>query len=293
MSAEAALHWAGQTGVWVAALLGLVLVIRRPFAKQFGAQATYWLWALPAIRLVMPELRVLPATQSPPVRPDTLPTLSAVPTADADAAVAGAAALPPAAAPLLLALWLGVAALGFSIVQARHQRFRRAVIARSRPAPELVSALAETASQAGLRRVPDLRLDPAGLGPLVMGAVRPVVVLPADAAVRFSSAQLRHALLHECVHIRRRDLWAAHAALLFRALNWPNPLAHLAAPAFRADQEAATDAHVLRVSGDVVGYAETLLRAARHGAPTSDAPGPDALGLALSSPPHPSLETEP
>ena len=289
MSAEAALHWAGQTGAWVAALLGLVLLIRRPFAKAFGAQATYWLWALPAIRLLMPELRVLPAPDAPThtvQSPASATMREPNPLFPTDTALATDAL--QGMVPTLLALWAGGAVLWFAHTHFRHQRFRRALVARSRPATDFQPVLQNAAHRAGLRRLPELRLDPDGAGPLVMGLFRPLVVLPANAETRFSPAELRHALLHECAHIRRRDLWAAHAALLFRAANWPNPLVHFAAPAFRADQEAATDAHVLRLSGDAVGYAQTLLNAARHATA-----GPDALGLTLSSPPHPSLETEP
>lgn len=45
-----------STYISVALLIGLVLVIRRPFARAFGAKAAYALWALPLARLVMPPL---------------------------------------------------------------------------------------------------------------------------------------------------------------------------------------------------------------------------------------------
>ncbi|MEM9740683.1 MAG: M56 family metallopeptidase [Pseudomonadota bacterium] len=40
----------------VALLIGLVLLVRRPFARAFGAKAAYALWALPLARLVMPPI---------------------------------------------------------------------------------------------------------------------------------------------------------------------------------------------------------------------------------------------
>ena len=40
----------------VGLLVLLVLAIRKPFAKRYGAKAAYLLWALPLARFVMPPL---------------------------------------------------------------------------------------------------------------------------------------------------------------------------------------------------------------------------------------------
>lgn len=58
MTVEAFTVWGLQTGLMVSFLIGLVLVIRRPFARYFGANAAYALWLLPAIRLVLPPMTV-------------------------------------------------------------------------------------------------------------------------------------------------------------------------------------------------------------------------------------------
>ena len=51
-------EWGLQTGLVVSLLIGLVLIIRRPFARYFGAGAAYALWLLPAIRLFLPTMTV-------------------------------------------------------------------------------------------------------------------------------------------------------------------------------------------------------------------------------------------
>ena len=53
---QAFLTSALQTSFAVSALVLLVLIIRQPVAKIFGARAAYTLWALPLIRLVLPPL---------------------------------------------------------------------------------------------------------------------------------------------------------------------------------------------------------------------------------------------
>ena len=37
-------------------LMGFVLLVRKPAQRAFGPQLAYWLWALPALRLVTPPL---------------------------------------------------------------------------------------------------------------------------------------------------------------------------------------------------------------------------------------------
>ncbi len=58
--------FAFETIAWTGALIALVLVLRRPVSRHFGAQAAYALWALPFLRLLMPPI-VLPAEIAPPV----------------------------------------------------------------------------------------------------------------------------------------------------------------------------------------------------------------------------------
>ena len=104
------------------------------------------------------------------------------------------------------------------------------------------------------------------LGPLVSGFIRPVIILPKNFEANFSARQQFFALTHELAHIKRGDLWAALGVLVFRALNWLNPLVHFSATKFRIDQEAACDAYVLSVIGGGAqtrhNYAQTLIRSA-------------------------------
>ena len=251
--------WALQTGVAVAVLIGLVLLIRRPFAKAFGAQATYWLWALPALRTVMP-----PWTWKPAMLPRADEPLAAPPAAPVAAVdTPGLAAPSPAFdwALVLLGFYLAVAALYLTWTLWRHHAFRRHALESATP---ITLAEVDSAARAlGLRRTPDLVEAVDSTGPLTFGLLRPVVVLPHGFALTYDSEARRHVLLHEFAHTKRRDLWAAHAALLFRAVHWPNPLAHIAARSFRADMEAACDAHVLRVArAHAPAYAHTLIQSA-------------------------------
>ena len=282
---EAFAGWVLQTGTMVAALLGLVLIIRRPFAKFFGAGATYALWAIPVARLFMPGLTWPRALTPDWLIPDPAPAPSPV-TAYAPDIPSPAVPFdttPPAPLPTaeiattqggvnLLTIghmiWLSVAAIWLLRQLGQQMRWARAVNRLTDPCPASLASEIEAAKQiVGLKTTPLVRLSRDGMGPCVTGLFRPVVLLPQSFEQTFDPQQRQFALVHEFVHIRRGDLFAALAALIFRALNWPNPIVHWAVRAFRLDQEAACDATVMRLLGHdastTTSYARTLVQAAK------------------------------
>jgi beta-lactamase regulating signal transducer with metallopeptidase domain len=92
--------------------------------------------------------------------------------------------------------------------------------------------------------------------------MRPRLVTPADFGQRFSPAEQRLIRAHELAHIDRQDGRIAALAVTAAWVCWFNPLAHIALAAFRADQELACDATVLRRMPNARrAYAAALLRA--------------------------------
>lgn len=106
--------------------------------------------------------------------------------------------------------------------------------------------------------------SPEADGPLACGVVRRLVVLPLDFAERFDRKERALALLHKVGHHRRGDLFANWIALIVLAAHWWNPIAWLAHPAFRTDQELANDAFVLAScpASDRADYARAIAKAA-------------------------------
>ncbi len=286
MSASLILDWGLQTGLAVGLLIGFVLLIRRPFAKIFGAKAAYTLWALPFIRLVLPQItvpRLFPqAASSAPPTPEFLYLSGLEPTA---ATPDWTALITPA----LLTIWLVGAAAFFLLSWLRHASLADKMVYQSVPAPAHLSGSIKAALRmSGLKRRPHIRLSDGGDGPLVTGFLRPVVILPHNFETSLTAPQQRYALIHEFTHLRRGDLWVALAWLIFRALNWPNPLVHYAMRYFRSDQEAACDASVLGAMGGsraaIADYAETLVQAAKAAARRGETPKQAALALTIHHP---------
>lgn len=94
--------------------------------------------------------------------------------------------------------------------------------------------------------------------PMVYGLFSPKIVLPAQ---QYSETQYRYILLHEWMHIRRKDLWKKALMLAVAVLHWYNPACWLMLLLFNQDIELACDADVLRASGKAehAGYAHVLL----------------------------------
>jgi beta-lactamase regulating signal transducer with metallopeptidase domain len=82
-------------------------------------------------------------------------------------------------------------------------------------------------------------------GPLLLGLLRPRIVLPADFEQRYTPTEQALIVAHEQAHLLRGDLYAQALAAAMQVLFWFNPLVHLAAARFRYDLELACDQTVL------------------------------------------------
>jgi len=236
--------WFLTNMAWASCAMLLVLIVREPVARLFGAGPAYALWLLPALRLVAPPLPAFAPEISP-----TLPPLTLI------VSVEEAAPLPPDGGPgqwvpLLLAIWAGGAAV-FLLWQ--YLSYRRFVRGLDRSARGL-------GDHRGLKLIESDEVD----GPVALGLIRRRIVVPADFERRYSPEERRLALDHEAVHHRRGDLWWNHLGLVILALNWFNPLAWLAFRAFRADQELACDAAVTAAAApeERHHYARALIKSA-------------------------------
>ena len=96
--------------------------------------------------------------------------------------------------------------------------------------------------------------------PFVYGVFRPVICLPEG----LEEAERRYVLLHERMHIRRRDHILKAVSFLMLAVYWYNPLVWLAYRLLSYDIELACDEAVIRQMSnqEQSDYAETLLRCA-------------------------------
>lgn len=288
------LNWGLRTGVVISGLIGLVLLLRRPFARYLGAEATFLLWSLPLLRLCLPDIKLAGKPQGvfidydrflviggPEVSPQTAAPLT--PTTEVITAQAQTFISPQFIMGAIVMVWLTGALVWLSYHLIQHVRYGRLLRHVSMDGPhDLNPLIVKALNLVGLKKTPTIKIAPKNIGPLVSGLINPIVVLPKEFEHDYDDEAKLFALVHEFSHIKRRDLWAAFAALCFRALHWYNPLVHYAARHFRADLEAACDAYSLsKFKGQdtaAYDYARALLVAEHSETPTARIP---SLSLAL------------
>ncbi|HEV2694504.1 MAG TPA: M56 family metallopeptidase, partial [Verrucomicrobiae bacterium] len=88
--------------------------------------------------------------------------------------------------------------------------------------------------------------------------------IPKSLAEHFSDEQMRAVLLHELIHLRRRDVWMNFLQALVQIAYWWHPLVWMAnARIRRVREEAVDDAVMVALRDEAEAYAPTLLEVAK------------------------------
>ncbi|MFZ2029017.1 MAG: M56 family metallopeptidase [Vitreimonas sp.] len=222
----------------LAAGIAVVLLLRAPARRWFGARVAYFLWLLPVLAagacFLPPRIeRLMIAEPLAPVS-SSFSTLASVPQA----------AIPHLEPVVWLIIWCVGCVLSVAILTLRQGRFSRA-LGRLRPRNDLGAGVfgAESCTH----------------GPAVIGVLRPIIVTPADFDQRFSNEERRIVLAHERAHLAQGDPLINALVVTLQCASWFNPFVHLGARALRLDQELAADATVLATSARRT-YAEAILK---------------------------------
>lgn len=267
--------------VWSAAWIVVALRLFVPFS--FPAGWSPWnLLAQPAT-----ESRVsVSATAGQPAALEAAATKTAALPDDAAATIAaaateGSADISPVASSaqpaanlasaswsresVLAAVWLAGIALLIAVRLVASWSFRRRLRSAVPVADERFwRVLRGEWQRSGLpraRALPCLE-TPAVAAPALYGLLRPRLLLPPGLIARLTDDELRHVVLHELGHWRRRDLLAQELMHAAAVLHWFNPLAWIASRLARIDCELACDEFVLRrePADHASAYGETLLK---------------------------------
>jgi bla regulator protein blaR1 len=243
------LHTLLSLSVVTSCALLLVLAIRAPLRRFGGAGLAYAAWLIvPLVVLthLLSDLLPLPG-----------PSLFAVNTTMPKLARSLASEAMPT--PLLyvngvLFLWLAGCFIATCLLAWQQVRFVRSL-----------GQLADYAHESGGSARTQLATH-CHIGPVLVGLLRPRIVLPQDFERRYTQPEQRLILAHERVHLRRGDLFINAIAAILRILFWFNPLMHWAAQRMRLDQELACDAAVLAqampTSSSKQVYASAILKSA-------------------------------
>jgi bla regulator protein blaR1 len=147
------------------------------------------------------------------------------------------------------ATWIAGAIAGLGVMLLRIRRTARIVADALAVEPSIHDSTRELCMRAGMRRTVEVRWSSDVDAPMVVGLLRPVILLPADRFDALSSSEQRMAICHEIVHLRRGDLWLGGVPALAERLFFFHPLAIVAAREYLLAREAACDRAVLELLG--------------------------------------------
>ncbi len=127
------------------------------------------------------------------------------------------------------------------------------------PLPEPVrGAVRALCRSLGMRRPVDVVLSSRAAVPMVVGWLRPVVLVPAAALAGLSTAQLRAVLAHELAHVRRHDALVNLAQTVLETLFFFHPAVWWLSHRARVEREFCCDDVAVDTCGDRLTYAKAL-----------------------------------
>ena len=161
---------------------------------------------------------------------------------------------------LLVALWVvGVVVCSLRPVWGLWTQWRLRRVGLL-PVPEAVQrTLSELARRMGLARVVRIAESTLVRVPMVVGYLRPMILLPASVLMGLAPSQLEALLAHELAHVRRHD-WLANALqVLAETLFFFHPAVWWLSKRIRDERELCCDDIALSLINDKAVFARTLL----------------------------------
>jgi bla regulator protein BlaR1 len=266
ISTQTLLVWVDAVGwtllhfLWQGALLGLVYRVLRPLCHGVGARYRLGMLTLSAM-LLCPLVTFVYLWPAPALAPGVAAALPSIDVAASDAglqAVSGGNVL-ESWLPWLVAVWfIGASAIA---IRAFNQWRRLAWLVRNATIPlaDCATVLARLRARFGIRR-PVRLLGSLGIDtPMLVGWLRPTILLPISMLSGFTPQQIELIIAHELGHVRRWDYLANLLQVVIETILFYHPIVHWISRDVREARESCCDDLVLALAeGSPVVYASAL-----------------------------------
>ncbi|HET9532965.1 MAG TPA: M56 family metallopeptidase, partial [Blastocatellia bacterium] len=265
--------------LWQATLITFIAALLAYTLRRGPARVRYWMWLSAAINLAVPvfaltllggKLGLLPVLYETPSETTTPIQVFYQVTAPIAQSFEGAAAGVPTPRGhselfcFLTMVWFAGLIFFASLWVRSRMRFARALKAGRRVfAGKEFEILRRVQSWLFIGREVGLVLSPGIIEPGVWGIWRPVVILPETISSHLSDAELESVVMHELVHVLRRDNLISSFQMVVCCAFWFHPFSWLIDRRLLVERERACDERVIELGGRSQVYAASLLKVLR------------------------------
>ena len=260
--------------LWQATLFFLIVSLLAAVLRRGPAQLRYALWLIAAVKLILPSQamvsllqgsgldRYVPSKSVTPAEPLALHAITvlsrvreqAFQLADPAASLSNSTLGNREIYLAITAIWL----LGLAIWVGRCWKRRRQFVLVIQAGERLavgreVEALRRLCAGLSIEREIQLVISPQVIEPGLWGVRKPIIVLPESLPAHLRDSELEMLLLHELVHVRRRDNLISYFQMVLGSFFW----------FYLVERELACDEEVLRLGRSSDDYASSLWKVVR------------------------------
>ena len=247
------------TSFSVTLLLMPILLLSPLLEKYFQPKVSCFLWAIVAVRLLLPTIPGEQPQISIPVPSYQIsleqeempePVVEITSTSEVTK-IHGEIQVQRKEIPFMEILswtWLGGTGLSLLVHAVLYQKTRRKILRWSIKVQDerTMEVFKHCKKECGIKREISLYQCSILSTPMLMGFWKPMVLLPER---KLDKMSLSYVLHHELSHYKRKDLWLKLLILLAQSVHWFHPLVWIMGRRASADIEKACDDAVLKGSG--------------------------------------------
>ena len=141
------------------------------------------------------------------------------------------------------------------------------------PGPEWQERFLQISLSLGIRRPVNFLESALAKGPMLVGYLKPAVIVPAGMITLLPVSQVETILMHELYHLKRRDYLVNIMQLFIEGILFYHPVVWIISGFIRSEREHCCDDRVLLATDNPENYAKALIHVAEQQQFTRLAPG--------------------
>ncbi|WP_455797683.1 BlaR1 family beta-lactam sensor/signal transducer [Clostridium butyricum] len=253
-----------------------LLSIRKLFSKWMSAKHKYFLWSILIIKLIIPFTFNLDGckfnllnlfSKSLVIKSNT--AMNKIDTVYnsiqlIDNAKDYSISVNDSNIYVIIIFWLLICGIILGSIIVNNFRFKNRIINRGDEPDYRLKVIIETCKK-------DLKMTNKNVNTIVVkniccafvvGPLKPYIIISKDLCKIFNDQEIKYILLHEMVHLKRKDIIVNFITIIFCCIYWFNPLIWIARATLINDMELSCDEKVLSVLNDekVQGYGRTIIK---------------------------------